>query len=37
MNVNGTGPPSEWHTIETYDNDLDETQVKKDSQILVFF
>lgn len=27
MNVNGSGPPTEWYTVETYDNDLDETQV----------
>lgn len=27
LNVNGTGPPTEWYTIETYENDLDESQV----------
>lgn len=27
MNINGSGPPTEWYTVETYDNDLDETQV----------
>ncbi|XP_068083914.1 neogenin [Anabrus simplex] len=27
LNVNGTGPPSEWYTVETYENDLDESQV----------
>lgn len=27
FNVNGTGPWSEWMTIETYENDLDETKV----------
>uniref|UniRef100_A0A673IJV3 Netrin receptor DCC-like n=1 Tax=Sinocyclocheilus rhinocerous TaxID=307959 RepID=A0A673IJV3_9TELE len=27
MTVNGTGPSSEWHTAETPENDLDETQV----------
>lgn len=26
-NINGTGPWSEWVTIETYENDLDETSV----------
>lgn len=26
-NVNGTGPPTEWHEVETYENDLDETKV----------
>lgn len=25
--VNGTGPPTEWYTVETYQNDLDESQV----------
>lgn len=34
MNVNGSGPPTEWYTVETYDNDLDETQV---SQLFVDF
>uniref|UniRef100_A0A5F8HGK1 DCC netrin 1 receptor n=1 Tax=Monodelphis domestica TaxID=13616 RepID=A0A5F8HGK1_MONDO len=27
MTVNGTGPSSDWHTAETPENDLDETQV----------
>lgn len=27
MTVNGTGPFTEWHHIETYENDLTETQV----------
>ncbi|XP_014597754.1 PREDICTED: neogenin-like isoform X2 [Polistes canadensis] len=27
LNVNGTGPWTEWMTIETYENDLDETNV----------
>ncbi|XP_077442237.1 netrin receptor DCC isoform X2 [Vanacampus margaritifer] len=27
MTVNGTGPPSEWFTAETPENDLDESQV----------
>lgn len=27
FNVNGTGPPTEWIKIETYENDLDETKV----------
>jgi len=27
MTVNGTGPLSEWNNIDTYENDLDETQV----------
>ncbi|KXJ83760.1 hypothetical protein RP20_CCG001499 [Aedes albopictus] len=27
MTVNGSGPFSEWHHIETYENDLDESQV----------
>ncbi|KAK5647199.1 hypothetical protein RI129_002091 [Pyrocoelia pectoralis] len=27
INVNGTGPPTEWHEVETYENDLDETKV----------
>lgn len=27
MTVNGTGPFTEWHHIETYESDLDETQV----------
>lgn len=27
MTVNGTGPPTEWHTLETYENDLDESTV----------
>ncbi|KAK2579403.1 hypothetical protein KPH14_003264 [Odynerus spinipes] len=27
FNVNGTGPWTEWMTIETYENDLDETNV----------
>ncbi|XP_044265919.1 neogenin isoform X2 [Tribolium madens] len=27
INVNGTSPPSEWITVETYKNDLDETRV----------
>uniref|UniRef100_A0A182J115 Neogenin n=1 Tax=Anopheles atroparvus TaxID=41427 RepID=A0A182J115_ANOAO len=27
MTVNGTGPFTEWHHIETYENDLDESQV----------
>ncbi|KTF80091.1 hypothetical protein cypCar_00044680, partial [Cyprinus carpio] len=27
MTVNGSGPSSEWHTAETPENDLDETQV----------
>lgn len=25
MTVNGTGPPTEWHTFETYESDLDES------------
>lgn len=28
MNSNGTGPATDWYTVETYDNDLDETQVR---------
>lgn len=27
LNVNGTGPPTDWYTVETYENDLDESQV----------
>lgn len=27
MTVNGTGPFSDWSNIETYENDLDESQV----------
>ncbi|KAK6631106.1 hypothetical protein RUM43_014202 [Polyplax serrata] len=27
MNVNGTGPPTDWIPVETFDNDLDETHV----------
>ncbi|KAJ9593720.1 hypothetical protein L9F63_014731, partial [Diploptera punctata] len=27
LTVNGTGPPTEWYTVETYENDLDESQV----------
>lgn len=27
ININGTGPATEWHHIETYENDLDESQV----------
>ncbi|MFT7796934.1 netrin receptor DCC-like [Arapaima gigas] len=27
MTMNGSGPPSEWHTAETPENDLDESQV----------
>lgn len=27
MNVNGTGPFTEWYNIETFQNDFDETQV----------
>nr|XP_040221413.2 neogenin isoform X2 [Anopheles coluzzii] len=27
MTINGTGPFTEWHHIETYENDLDESQV----------
>jgi hypothetical protein len=27
LNVNGSGPPTEWYTVETYENDLDESQV----------
>ena len=27
MTVNGTGPPTDWFTIETYENDLDESTV----------
>ncbi|KAF1578683.1 Netrin receptor DCC, partial [Eudyptes moseleyi] len=27
MTVNGTGPPSDWYTAETPENDLDESQV----------
>ncbi|XP_076992205.1 netrin receptor DCC-like [Tamandua tetradactyla] len=27
MTVNGTGPPSNWYTVETPENDLDESQV----------
>lgn len=27
MNVNGTGPPTDWFDIETYENDLDESRV----------
>lgn len=29
MNVNGTGPPTDWITVETFKNDLDETKVTK--------
>lgn len=34
MNVNGTGPPTDWIPVETFDNDLDETHV---STSLFFF
>uniref|UniRef100_A0A224XGP9 Putative neural cell adhesion molecule l1 n=1 Tax=Panstrongylus lignarius TaxID=156445 RepID=A0A224XGP9_9HEMI len=27
LNANGTGPPTDWHTIETYEKDLDESTV----------
>ncbi|XP_046984365.1 neogenin [Schistocerca americana] len=27
LNVNGSSPPTEWHTTETFENDLDESQV----------
>ncbi|BES95191.1 Neogenin C-terminus [Nesidiocoris tenuis] len=27
MTINGTGPPTDWFTIETYEKDLDETTV----------
>ncbi|KAL1140726.1 hypothetical protein AAG570_000656, partial [Ranatra chinensis] len=27
MTVNGTGPPTDWYNIETYENDLDESTV----------
>lgn len=27
INPNGTGPPTEWFEIETYENDLDESRV----------
>jgi hypothetical protein len=27
MTVNGTGPPTDWFTSETYENDLDESTV----------
>lgn len=27
MTVNGTGPPTEWYTFETYENNLDESSV----------
>lgn len=27
INVNGTGPPTEWIQVETYENDLDESRV----------
>uniref|UniRef100_A0A0A9YF81 Fibronectin type-III domain-containing protein n=1 Tax=Lygus hesperus TaxID=30085 RepID=A0A0A9YF81_LYGHE len=27
MTVNGTGPPTDWYTIETYEKDLDESTV----------
>lgn len=27
ININGTSPPSEWITVETYKNDLDESRV----------
>jgi neogenin len=27
MNINGTSPPTDWFNIETYQNDLDESQV----------
>lgn len=27
INVNGTGPPTEWLDVETYENDLDESRV----------
>lgn len=30
MNVNGTGPPTDWFTIETYENDLDESTVPEE-------
>lgn len=26
INVNGTGPPTEWYEIDTYENDLDESR-----------
>lgn len=26
INVNGTGPPTEWFDVETYENDLDESR-----------
>ncbi|XP_046681889.1 neogenin isoform X3 [Homalodisca vitripennis] len=27
VNVNGTGPPTDWYNVETYENDLDESIV----------
>lgn len=27
ININGTGPPSDWFEMDTYENDLDESQV----------
>lgn len=26
INVNGTGPPTEWYEVDTYENDLDESR-----------
>lgn len=34
LNVNGSGPPTDWLQIETYENDLDETQVPDDPSSL---
>ena len=34
LNVNGTGPWTEWMTIETYENDLDESVVPSEPIIL---
>lgn len=27
MNVNGTGPPTDWIDVETFQNDVDESRV----------
>lgn len=32
FNVNGTGPWSDWMTIETYENDLDESVVPNEPE-----
>lgn len=26
MNINGTSPPTDWFEVDTYENDLDESQ-----------